>query len=94
MKGAEVPPLTFEPWEIRIQQELREASKLPRDMVAIPGGEYRLHNISRPTETSVELADYFIDKFEVSNRDFKAFVDAGGYRNRPTAITKVTFWST
>ena len=82
LKGAEVPPLTLEPWEIRIQQELREASKLPRDMVAIPGGEYRLRNTSRPTETSVELADYFIDKFEVSNRDFKAFVDAGGYRNR------------
>jgi eukaryotic-like serine/threonine-protein kinase len=81
LKDAAVPPPVLEPWEIRIQQELRKTSKLPRDMVAIPGGEYRLRNTSRPTETSVELADYFIDKFEVSNRDFKAFVDAGGYRN-------------
>lgn len=82
LQGSAVPTLTSEPGGIRIQQELREASQLPHEMVAIPGGEYRLHNASRPTEASVHLDDYFIDKFEVSNRDFKAFVEAGGYRNR------------
>ncbi|HEX4773158.1 MAG TPA: SUMF1/EgtB/PvdO family nonheme iron enzyme [Bryobacteraceae bacterium] len=82
LKGAAVPPLTSEPGEIRIQQVLREVSKLPPDMVAIPGGEYRLRNTARPTEASVQLADYLIDKFEASNSEFKAFIDAGGYRNR------------
>jgi len=38
LKGSAVPPLTLEPWEIRIQLELREASKLLRGMIAIPGG--------------------------------------------------------
>jgi dienelactone hydrolase len=31
---------------------------------------------------SVELPDYRIDKYEVTNRQFKQFVDAGGYRTR------------
>ena len=30
----------------------------------------------------VEVPDYWIDKYEVTNRLFKQFVDAGGYRNR------------
>ena len=28
----------------------------------------------------MELPSYFLDKFEVTNRQFKDFVDAGGYR--------------
>ena len=31
-----------------------------------------------------ELPDYWIDKFEVTNREFKKFVDAGGYSERST----------
>ena len=30
----------------------------------------------------MSLPDYWIDRFEVTNRQFKAFVDAGGYRTR------------
>jgi eukaryotic-like serine/threonine-protein kinase len=74
--------VTKSPREIHIQQELRETAKIPVKMAAIPAGEYSLRNHTRPTEASVKLGEYFIDKFEVSNRDFKAFVDAGGYRNR------------
>ncbi len=29
------------------------------------------------------LEDYWIDQFEVTNRQFKEFVDRGGYRQRP-----------
>jgi hypothetical protein len=46
----------------------------PDGMVRIPGGPYeRLHF------PPVELEDYWIDWYEVTNRQFKAFVDAGGY---------------
>ena len=35
------------------------------------------------TETEVgSLGDFFIGRFEVTNKEYKAFVDAGGYRNR------------
>ncbi len=30
----------------------------------------------------VQMADFFIDRAEVSNRDYQAFVDAGGYEDR------------
>jgi formylglycine-generating enzyme required for sulfatase activity/dienelactone hydrolase len=33
----------------------------------------------------VDLSDYWIDKYEVTNRAFKEFVDSGGYRER-------TYW--
>ena len=29
-----------------------------------------------------KLDDYFIDRYEVTNKEFKRFVDAGGYRDR------------
>jgi len=35
------------------------------------------------TETDVgTLGDFFIDRYEVTNREYKKFVDAGGYRKR------------
>ena len=36
----------------------------------------------RPSERVVQLHDFFIDRFEVSNRDFEQFVRDGGYRRR------------
>lgn len=56
---------------------VEEAVKLePEDpstegMVRIPGF----------TRDSIEYGDYFMDRYEVTNRAFKAFVDAGGYRD-------------
>jgi eukaryotic-like serine/threonine-protein kinase len=76
-----IPP-NRTPWDVRFQHELRPVSKIPSGMVAVQGGEYKLRGYSRPTETAVKLSDYFIDKLEVSNREFKAFIDAGGYTNR------------
>ena len=32
--------------------------------------------------SAVEVEDYWLDKYEVTNREFKEFVDAGGYRKR------------
>jgi hypothetical protein len=51
-------------------------------MAFVPGGEHKLRAYSRQSELSAKLSDYFIDKFEVSNGDFKTFADAGGYSKR------------
>jgi formylglycine-generating enzyme required for sulfatase activity len=60
-------------------------------MVFVPGGEYRLGHWQRPTEVKAKLDGYFIDKFEVTNRQYKKFVDDGGYQNArfwPTEFVK------
>jgi formylglycine-generating enzyme required for sulfatase activity len=65
-----------------ITQELVPAASAPAGMVLVPGGDYRLVAWSRPTDRRVQLADFFIGKYEVSNDDFRAFVTGGGYLKR------------
>lgn len=48
----------------------------PPDMVRVPSGQQQVAG------GSVEVESFWLDKYEVTNRQFKAFVDAGGYRNR------------
>jgi dienelactone hydrolase len=50
---------------------------LPAGMVKVPGGEVPI-----ATGGTVVIPEFLIDRFEVTNRDFKKFVDAGGYRQR------------
>ena len=49
---------------------------VPADMVRVPGGDSRVFD-----QNAVHLDDYWIDKFEVTNKQFKEFVDKGGYQN-------------
>jgi serine/threonine protein kinase/formylglycine-generating enzyme required for sulfatase activity/dienelactone hydrolase len=55
---------------------------LPIAMVRVPGGEFQLFMPGLDNFRAVTTKDYFIDKFEVTNKQFKLFVDSGGYRNR------------
>jgi formylglycine-generating enzyme required for sulfatase activity/predicted Ser/Thr protein kinase len=64
---------------IRNQAKLIPSAQAPERMVFVPGGEYRLVSSGKPTEAAVRLDDYFIDQFEVSNREFIEFINAGGY---------------
>ncbi len=50
-------------------------SETPVDMVYVPGGAVTID------EESVRRPAFWLDKFEVTNRRYKAFVDAGGYRD-------------
>ncbi|MEE9294687.1 MAG: protein kinase, partial [Phycisphaerae bacterium] len=56
---------------------LQPAGEVPPNMVHVPGGRYEL--FSTPV---VELDDYWVDKYEVTNRQFETFVDRGGYEKR------------
>lgn len=67
---------------IRLEAKLIPASDAPERMARVPGGEYKLVNSGRPTRDAVKLDDYFIDRFETTNREYAEFINAGGYLNR------------
>jgi hypothetical protein len=68
--GAEGRPGTVVPYTL--VRTLDEKGSLPPGMVRVSG-----------TQTPIgTLDDFFIGRYEVTNREYKAFVEAGGYRNR------------
>ncbi len=48
-------------------------------MVPVPGGAYPVGLTGFNSDDRVEIAEFLIDRLEVTNRDFKRFVDAAGY---------------
>ena len=66
------PPLT-------VEQKLTTADRVPNGMTLVTGGDYRLRAWARPTDVKVQLDDFLIDQYEVSNQDYKEFINAGGY---------------
>jgi dienelactone hydrolase len=61
---------------------LPAAGSVPSGMVLIPKATevLMLAGFGLPAEVTFE--DYFVGRHEVTNREFKRFVDAGGYRRR------------
>ena len=53
---------------------LRPAGETPAGMIYVSAGQ------STDGTTMVQLPAFWMDKYEVTNREFKRFVDAGGYR--------------
>ncbi len=50
---------------------------IPRAMVLVPATHLPVSLVS---DVPVAMAPYFLGRFEVTNREFKEFVDAGGYQ--------------
>ena len=53
-------------------RKLFKPDSIPRDMVHVPSTQTR----------NWIVGDFFIDRCEVTNREFRKFIDAGGYRTR------------
>ena len=49
--------------------------RLPAEMVRIPGGGVSIR------DEAVELGDFFMGRYPVTNREYMRFVEAGGYRD-------------
>lgn len=75
-------PGTYDSTDIiqRLDFTLDKKGSLPADMVRIPEATVRVQLYGFPDERPL-VSTYFIDKYEVSNREFKRFVDSGGYQN-------------
>ena len=54
---------------------------LPENMVRIPKSTTDMEIVGLEKYGPKEVPGFLIDKFEVTNRQFKAFMDAGGYAN-------------
>jgi serine/threonine protein kinase/dienelactone hydrolase len=63
----------------RIHFELSKVGALPPGMVVVPAG---LFGSALFGFKPVPMDTYLIDKYEVTNRQYKEFVDKGGYQNR------------
>jgi cephalosporin-C deacetylase-like acetyl esterase len=55
---------------------LDRVGTLPPGMVRVPAGE-----VDPTGHANMNVDDFLIDKFEVTNRDYKKFLDAGGYQD-------------
>ncbi|MBZ5616948.1 MAG: protein kinase [Acidobacteriia bacterium] len=61
--------------------KLQPAGTAPEGMLYVQGGSSTLDLTGLNSLPAVALGDYWIDKFEVSNGQFRDFVRAGGYSN-------------
>ena len=61
---------------------LDRTEDLPPRMVRVPSGAYVPRMILLTPASSIPMGSYLIDEYEVTNREFKTFVDAGGYANK------------
>jgi eukaryotic-like serine/threonine-protein kinase len=55
------------------------SGETPPGMVFVSAGPVKLSFPGFESLTQRDVGDYWIDRYEVSNRDYKRFVDAGGY---------------
>ena len=55
---------------------------VPENMARIPKSEANMYIVGLEQEGGKMVDEFLIDKYEVSNKEFKAFIDAGGYSNK------------
>jgi len=66
--------------------KLDPLGSLPDNMTRIPANEARMYIVGLEQEGGKHVGEFLMDKFEVTNKEFKAFVDAGGYSD-------TSFWT-
>jgi formylglycine-generating enzyme required for sulfatase activity/tRNA A-37 threonylcarbamoyl transferase component Bud32/dienelactone hydrolase len=75
-----VSPYRYIPAEL-LEVALAPSGSMPAGMVRVSGGSFGLILTGLYHAPTVNLPPYWIDKYEVTNREFKMFVQAGGYKN-------------
>jgi serine/threonine protein kinase/formylglycine-generating enzyme required for sulfatase activity/pimeloyl-ACP methyl ester carboxylesterase len=60
----------------RLQFDLDPEGVLPPDMVRVPGGGVTIG------QNNAKVKAFLVDRYETTNRQYKEFVDRGGYRKR------------
>jgi predicted Ser/Thr protein kinase/predicted esterase len=76
---SQLEPGTAESFNVTIN--LRSEKSVPAEMVVVNGGDVGLAYPSLDAP-DVSIDDFLIDRHEVTNEQYKQFVDAGGYQRR------------
>ncbi len=71
---------------VEVAPRLPLVGELPEEMVEIPAGQMWVEITGLEFLDPIDTDPYLMDRFEVSNRDYAEFVDAGGY-------TDPRYWS-
>jgi dienelactone hydrolase len=73
----------YGPFQIELTADLFPAGSISEGMVAVPGGPMSwLPLVGLENVSPGDVSPSFIGKYEVTNADYRRFVDEGGYRNR------------
>ncbi len=67
--------------DISMVLKLRHEASVPPEMVVVPGGTIGL-GWPLSQAPAAQIDDFLIDRHEVTNEEYKKFVDAGGYQKR------------
>ncbi len=78
LRDAEVEP-QMGVYRDQIRFDLSKPGALPSGMVTVPAGPFAIASSGFRT---FPMDAYLIDKYEVTNRQYKDFVDKGGYQSR------------
>lgn len=65
-----------------LEIKLDKKGSIPPGMVRVTGKSFSPPISGLSHLQSVQLDDYLLDKYEVTNKQYKEFVDAGGYRKK------------
>jgi formylglycine-generating enzyme required for sulfatase activity len=76
-----VPMFSVRITPIKEHLKMDAVGSLPDNMVRIPKSTTDMQIVGIEKYGPREVPEFLIDKFEVTNRQFKAFVDAGGYNS-------------
>ncbi len=61
---------------------LQPEGSVPAGMVFVPGADYTLQAVGLDHLPAERVDDFYMDRHEVTNSEYKRFVDGGGYANR------------
>jgi formylglycine-generating enzyme required for sulfatase activity/dienelactone hydrolase len=83
IRSNDLPPPTTDPASLSARHMdflLHKNGSFPSDMVFVPSSELRQEYLWHGTRTIPSTPEFLMDKYEITNRQFKAFVDCGGYK--------------
>ncbi len=74
--------VSFKNWKDSSSLVLDKEGSLPANMVRIPAKNTPMYIVGLESNGGKDVPSFLMDKYEVSNKAYKAFMDAGGYSNK------------